>query len=130
MRHSDLLLSQLIISFLWSKFLPRNGSIVMRMIMNLGIIKIRIRIIYYKVNRCLARYSPRATTTNQPTNRAPNEPARPIFAQESILWGKNGRFWAKHLNYFGIEQMFLYPHIRKPIRHLIPIVSWSGIARQ
>ena len=31
----------------------------------------------YKVNRCLARYSPRATTTNQPTNRAPNEPAKP-----------------------------------------------------
>ena len=30
-----------------------------------------------KVNRCLARYSPRATTTNQPTNRAPNKPARP-----------------------------------------------------
>ena len=31
----------------------------------------------YKVNRCLARYSPRATTTNQPTNRAPNKPAWP-----------------------------------------------------
>ena len=28
---------------------------------------------YNKVNRCLVRYSP---TTNQPTNRAPNEPAR------------------------------------------------------
>ena len=27
----------------------------------------------YKVNRCLARYSPRATTTNRPTNRAPNK---------------------------------------------------------
>ena len=31
----------------------------------------------HKVNRCLAIYSPRATTTNQPTNRAQNEPARP-----------------------------------------------------
>ena len=29
-------------------------------------------VIFYKMNRCLARYSPRATTTNQPTNRAPN----------------------------------------------------------
>ena len=29
----------------------------------------------YKVNRCLARYSPRATTTNRPTNRALNKPA-------------------------------------------------------
>ena len=30
-----------------------------------------------KVNRCLARYSPRSTTTNQPTKRAPYEPAWP-----------------------------------------------------
>ena len=30
---------------------------------------------YHKVNRCLARYSPRATTTNRPTNRALNKPA-------------------------------------------------------
>ena len=29
----------------------------------------------YKGNRCLARYSPRAKTTSQPINRAPNEPA-------------------------------------------------------
>ena len=29
-------------------------------------------ILWNKVNKCLARYSPRATTTNQPTNRAPN----------------------------------------------------------
>ena len=33
------------------------------------------KINFYKVNRCLARYSPRATTTNQPTNRALNKPA-------------------------------------------------------
>jgi len=31
----------------------------------------------YKVNRCLARYSLRATTTKQPTNRALNKPAWP-----------------------------------------------------
>ena len=30
-----------------------------------------------KVNRCLARYSPRATTINRPTNRAPKKPAWP-----------------------------------------------------
>ena len=47
---------------------------------------------WYKVNRCLARYSPRVTTTNQPTNSAPNEPARPICAQESVFWGKNWPF--------------------------------------
>ena len=33
--------------------------------------------IYKKVNRCLARYSPRATTTNRLTNRALNKPAWP-----------------------------------------------------
>ena len=31
----------------------------------------------HKVNRCLVRYSPRAKTTNQPTNRAPKKPAWP-----------------------------------------------------
>ena len=30
--------------------------------------------VYNKVNRCLARYSPRATTTNRPINRALNKP--------------------------------------------------------
>ena len=30
-----------------------------------------------KVNRCLARYSPRAKTTNRPTKRALNKPAWP-----------------------------------------------------
>ena len=39
----------------------------------------------HKVNRCLARYSPRATTTNQTTNRAPIEPTRTKCAQESIF---------------------------------------------
>ena len=33
--------------------------------------------LYNKVNRCLARYSPRATTIKWPTNRAPNKPAWP-----------------------------------------------------
>ena len=49
-----------------------------------------------KVNRCLARYSPRATTTNRPTNRAPNKPAwsgpnwpkMPILGQIWSFWGK------------------------------------------
>ena len=41
----------------------------------------------YKVNRCLARYSPRATTTNQPTNRAPNE----------LAMDKNANFGLKEL---------------------------------
>ena len=54
--------------------------------------------------RCLARYSRSTTTTNQPASRAPNEPAWPICAKESIFLGKNGRFWAKCPNYFVREQ--------------------------
>ena len=78
-----------------------------------------VTIISNKVDRCPARYSPRATNSNQPTNRAPNEPARPISAQESIFWDKNGRFRANHPNSFGREQKFWYAHIRKPPRHLV-----------
>ena len=62
----------------------------------------------YKVNRCLARYSPRATTTTQPTNWAPNEPASP---------GKNaklGRSWAKNPNFYWRKLKFCYPHNGKP----------------
>ena len=77
----------------------------------------------YKVKRCLARYNQRTTTTNQPINRAPNEPTRPIYAQESIFWGKNGCFWAKHPYYFGRE------HISE--NHLgtsFALLFWLGIA--
>ena len=45
----------------------------------------------YKVNRCLARYSPRATTTSQPINRAPNEPAmarNAIFGPNLVVSGQ------------------------------------------
>ena len=49
-----------------------------------------------KVNRCLARYSPRATTTSQPTNRAPNEPAM----DKNINFGLN-------LVVFGQKILFL-----------------------
>ena len=45
---------------------------------------------YYKVDRCPARYSPRATTTNQPTNRAPNEPTRKhILGQKWLFLGQS-----------------------------------------
>ena len=43
---------------------------------------------YNKVNRCLARYSPRATTTNQ------ND-------QKCRFWTKFGHFWAKNPNFYG-----------------------------
>ena len=53
---------------------------------------------------CVARYSQRTTTINQPTNRVQNELARPIYvirAQESIFWVKFGPFWAKNPNFYG-----------------------------
>ena len=61
-----------------------------------------------KVKRCLARYSPRATTTNRPTNRAPKKPAWP------------GQNWPKMpilvvlgqkiLFFYLRNQKFCYPH--------------------
>ena len=50
-----------------------------------------------KVNRCLARYSPRATTTNRPINRAlnkpgPNWPKMPVFGQIWSFLGKKSFF--------------------------------------
>ena len=56
---------------------------------------IRLPTTYDKVNRCLARYSPCATTTSQPTNRAP-KPMRHLFCVENIdRWGSNWLLGAK-----------------------------------
>ena len=54
-----------------------------------------------KVNRCLARYSPRATTTNRPTNRALNKPAWPgqNWPKMPIL----GQIWS----FLGKKSFFL-----------------------
>ena len=49
-----------------------------------------------------------------------------MYPREHI-GGKNGRFWAKHPNYFGREQKFWYPLIRKPLRHLVRIVLLVGL---
>ena len=60
-----------------------------------------------KVNRCLARYSPRATTTNQPTNRAPNEPARPgknaNFGPNLVVFGQKIQIFTGESKSFGIH---------------------------
>ena len=52
---------------------------------------------YYKVNRCLARYSPRATTTNRPTtwHRISLHGLAQID-QKCQFWAKFGRFGAKN----------------------------------
>ena len=78
--------------------------------------------IYDKVGR---RSIDRAAHALQPpTNRARKKPAMPIYARESIFWGKNIRFGAKHPNYFGRE--FWYPHLRKPPSYLNCIVFLVG----
>ena len=76
---------------------------------------------------CLARYSPRATTTNQPTNRARNEPARP---------GKNANF-RQNLDVFGQKILIFTGEIKSfvpnitetPPRHLFRIGFWSDMGR-
>ena len=79
---------------------------------------------------CRADIGPRwwplrtARAPQPPTNRAPNEPTRPMWPRKHIL-GQNG-FWANHPNYFVREQKFWYTHIRKPLRHLIRIVLLVG----
>ena len=43
------------------------------------------RYLEHRINRCVARYSPHATTTKQPTNRPPNEPARPKCEAKALV---------------------------------------------
>ena len=80
--------------------------------------KILTKIQLHKVNRCLARYSPRASTTNWPTNRAPNMPAWP------------GPNWPNMPIFFTGEIKSFVTHITEnPPRHLFHIVFWSGIGQ-
>ena len=59
----------------------------------------------YKVNRCLARYSPGTTTTNQPTIRAQTD-------QKRQFWAKLGRFWAPNPIFGGQGVKILVPSYR------------------
>ena len=61
-----------------------------------------------KVDRCLARYSPRAKANNQPTYRAPNEPANP---------GKNANF-RQNLDVFGQKILIFTGEIKSFVTHI------------
>ena len=76
----------------------------------------------HKVNRCLARYSPLATTTNQMSwqGQAQNE-------QKCHFRAKFGLFWAKNPNFYWRNQKFCHPHTENPPRHLVHIGFWSDI---
>ena len=69
-----------------------------------------IKIINHKVTRCLARYSPRATTTGQPINRAPNEPAM----VRNASFGPNLVVSGPKILFLQEKSKVLLPKIRKP----------------
>ena len=84
-----------------------------------------------KVNRCLARYSPRAATTNWPTNRALNKPAwpGPNWPKMPIL-GQIWSFLGKKSFFFTGEIKSFVTHITEnQPRHLVHIGFWSGIGQ-
>ena len=62
---------------------------------------------YNKVNRCLARYSPRATTTNRLTNRAHNWPKMPILGQIWSLWAETST-GSEFLSLLRISEFFRF----------------------
>ena len=79
-----------------------------------------------KVNMCLARYSPRATTTNQPTNRALNEPARPGAKLTKMpILGQIWSFLGRKSE--GKIKRFVTYITKNPPRHLVRIGFWSGM---
>ena len=85
----------------------------------------------HKVNRCLARYSPRATTTSRPTIRAPNKPAwpGPNWPKMPIL-GQIWSFLGKKSFFFTGEIKSFVTHITEnPPGHLVHIGFWSGIGQ-
>ena len=80
-----------------------------------------------KVNRCLARCSPCATTTDQPTNRAPNEPARP---GKYANFGPNLDVFGQKIQIFTGEIKSFVTHITEnPPKHIVHIAFCSGIGQ-
>ena len=84
-----------------------------------------------KVNRCLARYSLHATTTNRPTNRAPNKPAWP-----GPNWPKLPNLVVlgqKILIFYRRNQKFCYLHNGKPTwapcSHWFLVRHWTNCAK-
>ena len=75
----------------------------------------------YKVNRCLARYSPRATTTSQPTNRAPNEhwPNMPVLGPKSNFLGAGSKTFGTLISGFRWNTFFVLKTLigEAPIDH-------------
>ena len=63
---------------------------------------------------CLASYSPRTTTTNQPINRAPmSRQGLTKNEQECQFLAKFGHFWAKKSLFLLEKSKVLLPTLRK-----------------
>ena len=72
------------------------------------------------------RDTARATTTSQPTNRAPNEPAM----ERNANFGLNLVVFGQKILFFTEEIKSFVTHITEnPPRHLVHIVFWSGIVQ-
>ena len=80
--------------------------------------------ICHKVNRCLARYSPRATTTNQMSQQG-----LVLNEQKFHFWATFGLLWAKNPNFYWRNQKFCHPHTENPPRHLVHNGFLSGIGQ-
>ena len=64
-------------------------------------------IVLHKVNRCLARYSPRAKTTKRPTTgHWVSLLGLAQIDQKCQFWAKFGRFGAKNPNFYWKNQKF------------------------
>ena len=64
----------------------------------------------FKIMKYMGVLRDTARAPQPPITRAPNEPARPICAQESIFWAKFCLILAKNPNFYGRKQKFWYPH--------------------
>ena len=88
-----------------------------------GVLLYYVGAFLYKVNRCLARYSPRATTTNQPkTGHWISLHGLAQIDQKCQFWTKFGRFGAKNPYFYSKNQKFCYPLNRKPTQ--APCSRW------
>ena len=72
------------------------------------------------------RDTARATTTSQPTNRAPNEPAMDRNANFGLNLVASGQ---KILFFTGEIKSFVTHITENPSRHLVHIGFWSGIGQ-
>ena len=96
-------------------FEPRKGPLrFMGLLPVSAWMPISMSVHIYKVNRCLARYSPRATTNNRPTTGHWNSlHGLAQIDQICQFWAKFGRFWAINPFFYWRNQKFCYPHNEK-----------------